>query len=601
MCYYGSRLLNDASVYVEGCGVKNNTYLGSSLPPNAPKDTEIYVITTNIPKDPATSTYNIIPAYFVLTTNLPFTEKALKLVQGYLRSQEALYAAADGKFTTKDLKDSKYAEDWVMPMSIGSHNDSAAAAAVNPILSPCMIGGVAASLGNVDIFTRYFEKGYTKANIGDDMIFNGCFIDDSKMVNFGGIQETAKSLVQKLNLGIVPVNTGADFGNNEVNIGFICRGSNYGEPAAPKLIGQGNFCLVDLSFFNPLNPTICLCNPETTKTAPSPPTALDQMARLINVGSPNFAMTFDGTRGRFGLTEMAWANIINNLGQTTEANASAGQEAITAQSLYPDITSFVNNSPTTIVKNSYIKYAQSGLGIRNISVIKNDGSNESIEIDPFDVEDIKNKFQGSLLERLGFEYGALVNWNGVPDALFCQRTYQSVIPIANPQYFPFPLTTNLRFDTSLDIGLSVNNSKFPMFDLQLSRNYTDINIQSVSDIAFATNLPQKLVFPYWLIKSDIIEGVEFNSGNGGKKQNVMAVCNRAYLSGDFAFSFSTSYAFKATKEFVLTAINTQILNPDLTPADIDPKTAIIYKVVSPIPFFQQQELAAAIEAKKKSK
>ena len=87
----------------------------------------------------------------------------------------------------------------------------------------------------------------------------------------------------------------------------------------------------------------------------------------------------------------------------------------------------------------------------------------------------------------------------------------------------------------------------------------------------------------------------------GKKQNVMAVCNRAYLSGDFAFSFSTSYAFKATKEFVLTAINTQILNPDLTPADIDPKTAIIYKVVSPIPFFQQQELAAAIEAKKKSK
>ena len=46
---------------------------------------------------------------------------------------------------------------------------------------------------------------------------------------------------------------------------------------------------------------------------------------------------------------------------------------------------------------------------------------------------------------------------------------------------------------------------------------------------------------------------------------------------------------------------TQILKPDLTPADIDPKTSIIYKVVSPIPFFQQQELAAAIEAKKKSK
>ena len=597
-CFYGSRLLNDGSVYNEGVGLKNNTYLGNSLPANAPKDTEVYVITTAIPEDP-TNTYNVLPAFFVLTTNLPFTEKALNLVQGFCRSQEALYTAADGKFTTKELDDPKNAEYWVMPMAIGRYDDTAATASV-PLLSPCMVGGVAASLGNVDVFTRYFEDGYTRANIGSNMIFNGCFIDDSKMVNYGGTQETAKSLVQKLNLGIVPVNTGSDFGNNEVNIGFICRGSDYGTATAPKKIGQGNFCLVDLSFFNPQNPTICLSNPESTATAPSPITALDQMARLINVGSPNFAMTFDGTRGRFGLTEMAWANIINNLGQTTTANASAGQEAIQAQSLYPDTTSFINNG-AGITKTAYIKYAQSGLGIRNISVIKNDGSNESVEINPFDILDVKNKFQGSLLERLGFEYNALVNWNGIPDALFCQRTYQSVIPIANPQYFPFPLTTNLRFDTALDIGLSVNNSKYPMFNLQLGRNYTNINIQSVSDIAFATNLPQKLVFPYWLIKSDIIDGVEFNSGNGGKKQNVMAVCNRAYLSGDFAFSFSTSYAFKATKEFVLTAINTQILNPDLTAADIDPKTAIIYKVVSPIKFFENQQIAADIEAKKKSK
>ena len=112
--------------------------------------------------------------------------------------------------------------------------------------------------------------------------------------------------------------------------------------------------MVDLSFFNPQNPTICLSNPESTASAPSPITALDQMARLINVGSPNFAMTFDGTRGRFGLTEMAWANIINNLGQTTTANASAGQEAIQAQSLYPDTTSFINNG-AGITKTAYIK------------------------------------------------------------------------------------------------------------------------------------------------------------------------------------------------------------------------------------------------------
>ena len=112
-------------------------------------------------------------------------------------------------------------------------------------------------------------------------------------------------------------------------------------------------------------------------------------------------------------------------------------------------------------------------------------------------------------------------------------------------------------------------------------------------------LPKKLENPFWLIKSDIIDGIDFNSENGGKNQNVVAVCNRAYLAGDFAFSFSTSYAFKATKEFVITGIKTQILNPDLTPADINNATTIVYKVVSPIPFFTAQAEAEEKKALKK--
>ena len=151
------------------------------------------------------------------------------------------------------------------------------------------------------------------------------------------------------------------------------------------------------------------------------------------------------------------------------------------------------------------------------------------------------------------------------------------------------------------MGLSSNTSALPMFNLFNTRGESP-EISSVSDRCYALALPRKLENPFWLIQSDIIDGVDFNSEKtGGGKQNVVAVCNRAYLAGDFAFSFSTSYAFKATKEFVITGIKTAILNPDLTPADINDATTIIYKVVSPIPFFQQQEEAEQAQALKKAK
>ena len=90
-----------------------------------------------------------------------------------------------------------------------------------------------------------------------------------------------------------------------------------------------------------------------------------------------------------------------------------------------------------------------------------------------------------------------------------------------------------------------------------------------------------------MVYSDIIEGIEYDSVENGEKDNIIAVCNRAYISGDFAFSFATDYVFTATHNFVITGITTQILNPDLTPADIDEKTSVIYKIQKPIPMFVQ--------------
>jgi len=65
-----------------------------------------------------------------------------------------------------------------------------------------------------------------------------------------------------------------------------------------------------------------------------------------------------------------------------------------------------------------------------------------------------------------------------------------------------------------------------------------------------------------LIQSDIIEGCKFSSENNGSEDNILALCNRAYVSGDFAFSFAPDYKFTATKDYVITGIKTRILNPE---------------------------------------
>ena len=581
--FYGSRLLNENPAL--GGQPKNNSYLSAQLPSNPPHDTDIYVIGV-LPQD-ATNTHTEIPRNYILNTNLPFNETSLKQLRGFMLSQKYLDINANDKLTTAQLNDPVIRQSYLFPFDFGRHDDAQATAGI-ALQSPATLPATPACIvGQLNSQATFNKERIDASFLGAGEIFNGMFKDLDVVIPFEGKQMRAIDILKKLDICVIPVNTGSLFGNNEVNCGFVM---NFESLGGTSILNTGNYGLIDLSFFNPNNPQLQVMQQEVRKGGSD--TDIANYTRFMNFGAPNIAMVFDGTRGRFGFSDMSWANILNNRGFPTPApviasNPSAGQQAITTNCLV-DTTTYAS---VGIVKQAFTKYSQTGLGIRNISVIKNDGSNESVEIDYYDAEDVKNKFSGGLLRRLGFDYYKLINRNGIPDAIFIQRTFNSIVPRRSPQYFPYPLTTNLRFDTALSDALSVNNSNLPMFDTASQRSFLNINIQAESDVAFASNLPQKLVFPYWLIKSDIIDGVEFNSGNGGKKQNIMAICNRAYLSGDFAFSFATDYAFKATKEFVLTSINTAILNPDLTPADIDPKTSILYKIKSPIPFFTLQEQA----------
>jgi hypothetical protein len=592
--YYGSRLLCD-NVAIGGVGDKNNSWLNANNPnaganpPVVAQNNQIYML-EDMNADPA-GTGTIIENNTILTTNLLYDYFNVKMLRDFIHSQKQFSTetttTTDGLNTNRLIRAEAYAQ-----INIGRVNDSSTdSASLSALQSPLQATNTSV-LNALECAVFFDDIRWGKGKFSASGANSGFYIDYNYTTPFNETPYKPLELNKKLDCMIFPVYTGTYNGVPEYNCGILLNAKSI---PTQRLLGC-NYALVDLGFMNFLNPCVMVLGDKQMITKQSP-TTLGDYNNCIQVGSPNMNMLFDETRGRFALENMCWNNMIQNTpegGSNPETpNPSAGQEAITQAYNFGDKYQYHSNNGDRYG----LKYGQSGIGILDISVVDEDYN--LIKIDYDDDDDIKEKFNNSLLSRLGFTYKQLTNKNGRPDVIFTQRCYESKKPVRGVSIFPYPLTTNLRFDTSIDIGLSNNANGLPMFDLFPSGGYT-VNVSAVSDRVYGLNLPKKLENPFWLIKSDIIDGVEFNSEKtGGGKQNVVAVCNRAYLAGDFAFSFSTSYAFKATKEFVISGIKTAILNPDLTPADIDEATTVIYKIVSPSPFFQAQEEAELKEQNKK--
>jgi hypothetical protein len=399
------------------------------------------------------------------------------------------------------------------------------------------------------------------------------------------------------------------------NIGFIMNARTLGTPVAPLGISRaGNYCLIDLGMTQNNNFCVELLNPNTqvvqeniAAAAPdvyTPANVVVQYINEIQVGSPNALLFFDGGRGRFGFQDLHWKLYTGNGYFATTAatppdlNAAA---SVAINSYNRIIDHFINPALLdAATQNEYYPYteylyAESGIGLLDMGLYPTSPSN-IINAPAIDYLDLMNKrereiaFEGSLLRRFGFEYKLLFNVLGLPCILFNSKYYDNNIPTTFVQLYPSPLTTNPLIDTAIALNFGNNANGQPNFDLNTLNGWKNINASSQSSTIYASNLPQKLVFPFWLIHSDLIGGIEFHSENQGSTSNIIAICNRSYTSGDFAYSFATDYTFTATKEYVVSGITTQILNPDLTPADINERTSIVYKIQKRIPMFEAPKI-----------
>lgn len=600
--YYGSRLLSSDN------NIKNLDYMfydyNSGIYDNSPIDGDINTLFSFPFDTDANGNYVNINDGYVMTTNLPYTTQFINNLSLFLHSQKRLKTGVEK--TSQGLIDDR-SDIFFNYIDIGRFNDNApqrwlsetpnnnpndgAYALNNRLYNTNGNSTKLSSMNNAPTTSTFFNKSlYNKAylDLSDD---ESASADDSIKISnttliVNGKTLTPLQIAQLYDINIVPVDTGVN-GNNQINIGIVLNALNLQNTAdqaqtSQRVIKKGNYVLVDFSFFNPPAEAVILMNPTILNGTNT--NHIDNYIKLLQVGSPNINLNFDGVRGKFNLQNLYWANYIGNPEDGTDAVSTAGQEIITANYLLGQETFGIKIGNQASPEIPYLKHSQSGIGILDIGFIDD---NDNILFINQNQERIDKIYEYSLLKTLGFTYQQLVNRYGLPDALFTQRHYNTTFKLPFQNNFPFPLTNNPEMDTEKNIALSVNASGLPMFNLDQEKDFPNINISAESSKIYAVKNPNKLLFPYWLIQSNIIEGVDFNSMNSGDKQSIVAVCNRAYISGNFSYSFQNSYSFVATKDFVISGIKTAVLNPNLTPATIDDKTTIIYQVQSPIPLFQE--------------
>lgn len=472
--------------------------------------------------------------------------------------------------------------------------------------------------------------------------FNYKIVDEAII---GGTTYQYKEMAVAYNIAVVALEySGTLVGtiNDGPYIGFILRELNQsGVPLDLKQIYYGDYCVFDPAMKREGNESVKIFSSkfycdvvDDATTSPFDNLSKSIYSRSIQLGANNPTMSFDEGIGRFGLSNLYFGLAIGNdegftptlaipdpVGVADAENEILKLNCIMGPGALQNITA--EGTPASML------YARSGLGIVGYKMYNIETGLWEQPIDDIfqritdspilnagnlNIER-KSWWKNSLLNRIGFEFDDLFPRAGGAPNLFQRNTYNKLPNLLLQELNPLavgtgiildswnsgvkPLTLNPYFATSLSTGYSTTKFGLPMFDLEYQRgvgfNFSSnktpivkvasINIDTTSDSLFASNLPQKLSYPYWLVYSDLIGGVDF-IGDRGKKNNIMAVANRAYTSGDFAFNFATDYVFTATTDFVISQITTEILNPDYSEANIDEGTIILYKV-------QRQNLSPA--------
>ncbi len=230
-------------------------------------------------------------------------------------------------------------------------------------------------------------------------------------------------------------------------------------------------------------------------------------------------------------------------------------------------------------RNSFID-SYSGLAIIAVSLFYKNGV--KISYNNYDSNNDEEQIRNSLLGKLGFKFEDLLplqgNSQGRQIELYNQNITQTYKQI---QKQCMPVTTNLYISSSEYQASASNVLDQPTFDLSINcANQSRPEAQP--SLLLASNLPQKLDYPYLVVYSSLPShgtDTEYYGGkNSHQKIPAMSYVTRYNNEGNFFYGLESTFTYTSTKDFVLSDIDTRILLPDGSKPRLSENSGVIYKI-----------------------
>lgn len=240
-------------------------------------------------------------------------------------------------------------------------------------------------------------------------------------------------------------------------------------------------------------------------------------------------------------------------------------------------------------KEGTILESQSGISIEGVILLDEDlNETELLNISYLGVDNDVNLFNYSLLDKMGFQLKQFMPEYGGEQATFSNDFISSFISKSYEQAkltIIKPVTTGSYISSAEIQTLSTNTLNMPMYDLGVDAGRPVVpNITAGTITAF--NLPTKLTYPYLCVYSSIPSGGTdtqwIGGGDGHSKISCMGYLTRNENEGDFFYTNGTTFNFTATKQFIISEIETDFRLPDGSRPKLEPQSCVIYKITKPI-------------------
>ena len=207
--------------------------------------------------------------------------------------------------------------------------------------------------------------------------------------------------------------------------------------------------------------------------------------------------------------------------------------------------------------------------------------------------DQAKNYRGSMLDLFGFKLRQLKPYYGLPFQRYSQHNYNSIGDDRYDGLSFFTLNSFINQSNSQNMDVYgpnylVNNPSTvprppavagqPAYGLSFV-GFEPATIQVDSDRLRSDNLPSKLQNAFYLIYSNLPNSRYITNNS---EMNVIGYFYRQYKSGNYYFSYPTSYTKTLTRDYNLSSIRVAILNSNGRPAEnLGRKVSAFFKFTIP--------------------